>query len=100
MIFGANCEENSIVIVCYVKFVLKEITEIEKRELQIDGKNVKFTFSEFPNDLKMMAFLAGELSVSAKYFSSFANVNTDNCNEPNGTFGSQIICTWQPWSYS
>jgi hypothetical protein len=79
---------------------LKEITEIEKREFQIDGKNVKFTFSEFPNDLKMMAFLAGELPISAKYFSTFANVNTDNCDEPNGTFGSQLDCTWQPWSYS
>ena len=100
MIFGANCEENSIVIVRYVKFLLKEITEIEKREFQIDGKNVKFTFSEFPNDLKLMAFLAGELPISAKYFSTFANVNTDNCDEPNGTFGSQLDCTWQPWSYS
>ena len=38
-------------------------------------------FSEFPNDLKMMAFLAGELSVSTKYFSTFANVNTDNCDD-------------------
>ena len=38
--------------------------------------------------IKMMAFLAGELSVSAKYFSTFANVNIDNCDETNGTFGS------------
>ncbi len=86
MIFGANCKENSIVIIHYVKFLLKEIIII--------------LFSEFPNDLNMMAFLAGELSVSTKYFSTFANVNTDNCDEPNGTFGSQIGCTWQPWSYS
>ena len=68
MIFGANCEENSVVIVRYVKFLLHEITEIEKKVFNIHGTNVRFTFSEFPNDLKMMAFLAGELSVSAKYF--------------------------------
>ena len=60
MIFGANCEENSVVIVRYVKFLLHEITEIEKKVFNIHGKNVRFTFSEFPNDLKMMAFLAGE----------------------------------------
>ena len=31
MIFGANCEENSVVIVRYVKITLHEITEIEKK---------------------------------------------------------------------
>ncbi|CAB4033702.1 Hypothetical predicted protein [Paramuricea clavata] len=96
----ANCEENSIVIVRYVKFILHEITEIEKKVFNIHGTNVRFTFSEFPNDLKMMAFLAGELSVGAKYFSTFANVNIDNCDETNGTFGSEPGCTWQPWSYN
>ena len=100
MIFGANCEENSVVIVCYVKFLLHEITEIEKKVFNIHGTNVRFTFSEFPTDLKMMAFLAGELSVSAKYFSTFANVNIDNCDETNWTFGSEPGCTWQPWSYN
>ena len=83
-----------------MKFLLQEIIEIEKKVFDIDGKIVTFTFSEFPNDLKMMAFLAGELPVSAKYFSTFANVNTDNCDEPHGNFGSPTGCTRQPWSYS
>ena len=89
MIFGASCEENSFVVYRYVKFLLQEIIEIEKKVFDIDGKIVTFTFSEFPNDLKMMAFLAGELPVSAKYFSAFANVNTDNCDEPHGISAHQ-----------
>ena len=93
-------EKNSIVVYRYVKFLLQEIIEIEKKVFDIDGKIVTFTFSEFPNDLKMMAFLAGELPVSAKYFSTCANVNTDNCDEPHGNFGSSTGCTWRPWPYS
>ena len=77
-------------LLLYVKFLLHEITEIEKKVFNIHGTNVRFTFSEFPNDLKMMAFLAGELSV----------VNIVNCDETNGTFGSEPGCTWQPWSYN
>lgn len=100
MIFGANCEENSVVIQRYVKFLLHEITEIEKRVFNINGANVTFRFSEFPNDLKMIAFLAGELPVSATYFSTFGNVNINNCDEPKGQFGTGSSCTWRPWSYS
>ena len=100
MIFRDNCEENSIVVYRNVNFLLQEIIEIEKKVFDIDGKMVTFTFSEFPNDLKMMAFLAGELPVSAKCFSTFANVNTDNCVGPHGNFGSSTGCTLQPWSYS
>ena len=38
----------------------------------------------------MLALLAGELPNSAKYFSTFANVNKDNCKELNGTLGQVI----------
>ena len=48
---------------------------------------VKFVVSELHNDMKMLAFLGGELSNSAKYFSTFADVSTENANNINGTFG-------------
>ena len=48
----------------------------------------------------MLAFLAGELSVSATYFSTFGNVNTSNCDVISGTFGPGPTHTWQPWEYS
>lgn len=99
LIFGANCPESSVAVFRYVKFLLREISEIEKNTFNINDKNIKFKFSEFPNDLKMLAFLAGELPVSATYFSTFGNVNTNNCDYINGTFGSGLGHTWQPWSY-
>ena len=37
--------------------------------------NVEFKLEALPNDMKMLAFLAGELSNSAYYFSTFGNVN-------------------------
>lgn len=55
-----------------------EMNEVEKKTfpVNVDGKDitVSFSFEMFPNDMKYLAFLAGELSNSAKYFSSFANV--------------------------
>ena len=51
--------------------------------------NVKFQVSELPNDMKMVAFLCGELSNAANYFSSFANVSSDNANNLKGTFGRE-----------
>ena len=79
----------------YVKFLYSEMSEIENKTFQVNGTEVKFTFSEFLNDLKMLAFLAGELSVNATYFSTFANVNTGNCDVVSGTFGPGPTHTWQ-----
>ena len=50
--------------------------------------------------MKMVAFLAGELSNSAKFFSSFADVNFDNGDNINGTFGDQEQNDWKPWKYT
>ena len=100
LIFGANCSESSLVVQRYVKFHFSEMSEIENKTFQVNGTEVKFTFSEFPNDLKMLAFLAGELSVSATYFSTFANVNTGNCDVVSGAFGTGPTHTWQPWNYN
>ena len=45
--------------------------------------------------------IAAEIPVieSKEYFFSFANVNNDNKNTVNGTFGPQTDSTWQPWKY-
>ncbi len=48
----------------------------------------------------MLAFLAGELTNSAKYFSTFANVSTDTYQNFRGTFRSGSSDTWRPWKYS
>ena len=50
--------------------------------------------------MKKLAFLSGELSNSAKFFSSFANLSSDNANDVNASFGIEERNTWQPWQYS
>lgn len=56
-------------------------------------------FSELPNDMKMLCFLAGELSNSAKYFSTFANVSYDDMSKIDFTFGHSEDDKWRPWAY-
>ena len=47
----------------------------------------------------MLAFLAGELFLSAKYFSTFGNVSTADCSHVKGTFGAGPGNKWKPWAY-
>ena len=60
---------------------------------------VKFYFAELPNDMKMLAFLAGELSNSAKYFFSFATVSTDKGRNVERALGPScpcVLCIFHP----
>ena len=82
-----------------MKHLLQEMTTIEGKTYSINGKDINFKFAEFPNDLKMLAFLAGELSLSARYFSTFGNVSTADCSHVKGTFGAGPGNKWKPWAY-
>ena len=48
--------------------------------------------------MKMLRFLARELSNSATYFSTFADVSTATMNELDGTCSNGKE-TWKPWKY-
>lgn len=48
----------------------------------------------FLNDVKYLAFLAGELSNSPKYFSS------KMIGDVTSTFGVKTSNKWQPWGYA
>ncbi len=99
LIFGSNCSEESAVVKKYISMISKQIVEIEQTTFSINNKNIKFRFSELPNDMKMLAFLAGELPNSAKYFSTFANVSQLDISDVNKTFGSNPSNDWKPWDY-
>ena len=58
--------------------------------------NVEFKLCELPNDMKMLCFLAGELSNSAKYFTTFADVNTGNYRQYDKSYGKD----WKPFMYA
>jgi hypothetical protein len=50
--------------------------------------SVKFVISKLPNDMKMLAFLGGELTNSATFFSMFADVSKDNLVQETLTHGN------------
>jgi len=60
---------------------------------------LNFKLELVPSDMKWVATFSGELSNSATYPSSFANVKQDDVDNVNGTFGEDSTCTWKPWSY-
>ena len=100
LVFGANCESESCgVVQNYVKYACKQMKGLEGKVFDIDGFHVTFKFQELPNDMKMLATLAGELPNSARYFSSFATVSTDDYRDLEGQF---VIgnCKWKVWDYN
>ena len=44
----------------------------------------------------MLTMLAGELTISAEYFSTFANVSVADCINVKGTFGTESSNKWKP----
>ena len=72
---------------------------METNVLKVNDINVKFTFSELPNDMKMLCFLAGELSNSATYFSTFGTVSVADMANLNFSLGQAKNCQWKPWNY-
>ena len=84
---GENLERSSIIVKRYVQSVCKQMADLEGKVFEINGLHVNFRFEELPNDMKMLAMLGGELSNSATYFSTFANVSTNDCGDLRGTFG-------------
>lgn len=80
LIFGANVDENSIVVRRFMLKLLSDIRFLESQVFDIVNNNgqqfkVEFRLGELPNDMKMLCFLAGELSNASYYFCTFGNVN-------------------------
>ena len=103
LIFGGNVKESSIIIQRYVAKLVLDINYLESEtfEIKVNGKDfqVRFKLELLPNDMKMLAFLAGELNNAAFYFSTFANVNKDNCINVNILFNSGRKNDWMPFTY-
>ena len=100
LLFGANCKEDHKVVSLFIEKLVSEIEVVENRTYTVMGKNVRFSFELFPGDMKFIAYVNGELSNSAKYFSSFSNVNQDDCASLTGKFGESLDCKWKPWQYN
>ncbi|CAH3043010.1 unnamed protein product [Porites lobata] len=100
LLFGANCKEDHMVVSRFTVKLATDMEKIESKSYTVLGKNVTFSFDLLPGDMKLLAYINGELSNAAKYFSSFANVSKDDCNALNGKYGESHDCKWKPWQYA
>ena len=102
LLFGANCAENCLLVKHFLGKLMSDIKKIESSSYSIVAKgtsiDVKFMFAELPNDMKMLAFLAGELTNSATYFQHLQML-TESLTKI-GTFGCNSSDTWKPWKYA
>ena len=71
-----------------LKYLEDNIFEIKSDGVTI---NVEYKVAELSNDMKMLCFLAGELSNSAHYFSTFENVNKTNCSSIDKKIGGGSV---------
>ena len=103
LLFGANVSENSTVCRRFIAKFLHDVKYLESKVFVINvmGVDVKveFKLTELPNDMKMVAFLGGELSNAAYYFCTFANVNSSNFRNIKNTFGNSSSDDWHPFNY-
>ena len=103
LIFGANVKENSIIVKRYLKDLVHQLHYLESKVFDIESDDgvipVEFKVEGLPNDLKMLAFLAGELSNAASYFTTFANVNKNDSNDITKEFSINGKTYWKPFSY-
>ena len=101
LILGANCKEDHPAMIRYATQIRGEIALIESKIYQIQGYDIpiNFKFELVPSDMKWLATFSGELSNSATYPSSFANVKQDDFKNVNGSLGRESTCIWKPWSY-
>ena len=100
LLFGANYKEDHEVVVRFMEKLVADMVLIKKKVYTVMEKEVTFSFDLLPGDMKFLAFINGELSNSAKYFSSFANVCQDETSSLTGKFGETQNCKWRPWQYS
>ena len=98
LIFGANVKENSVIVQNYLQKLLSDIQFLEQNvfHVNVNGQEqcVEFKLGALPNDMKMLAFLCGELSNVAYYFSSFGDVNKNDVD-----IGKQFGKDWKPFPY-
>ena len=99
MVFGGDVDETSDSVKLFLEEAVKDFLYIESKVffVSVDGVDypVEFKMCEVPNDMKMLCFLGGELSNSAKYFTTFGDVNSDNHLDVKNKFGID----WKPFTY-
>ena len=104
LIFGANVNESSEIVTAFLTKLHKDLQFLINNVFNINGRKVEFRVGELPNDMKMLCYLSGELTNTATYFSSFANVSQSSSNDFKKTFmvngSANSNENWSPWNYA
>ena len=103
LLFGGNVDESSTYVSAFFKLLVKDISYLETKvfEIEVNGgsQKIEFKVCEWPNDMKMLCFLGGELSNNATYFSTFANITKKDSNDFTKTFGNSEEHSFRPFSF-
>ena len=104
LIFGSNVKENGQVARNYLKELFCELKTVERQIYEVESNGqifkVEFKVESIPNDMKMLAFMAGKLINSSFYFTTFANVNQNDLNDFRKTFSMEGDSDWKPFTYN
>lgn len=95
---ASNYDNYCIFVKKYVGSLLHQVVDLEGKTFKIENW-LTVTLEELPNDMKMLAMLSGEFTISAKYFSPFANVSNDDDTDLKVSFGLGSKNKWKPWWY-
>ena len=87
----------------YFKLLIKDLNYLESKVFEndtgIEKQKVEFIITELLNNMNMLSFLACELSNSASYFSTFANVARNEANDYKKSFGLGSEHFWKSFPY-
>ena len=99
LMIGANCKEDDPNFLRHCKAIYQQARDIEEKEFIIDGKEIKFKLSLVPADMKWVATACGELTNSATYPTTFANVRQGEMDAIEGSVGDFPHARWHEWTY-
>ena len=101
LIFGADVDETDAIVEKYLARIVKDFDFLEENVFIVKGGGrmcpVEFRLGGDSSDMKMLCYLAGQLSNSARFFTNFANVfkSGDAHLNPKFKFGDH----WKPFNY-
>ncbi len=99
LLLGGHCAEKSEHLLNLLTMFSKEMEIIEGNRFTVEGQQIQFRCEMVSCDQSFLATVSGELTNSATFPSSFANVKNDQFGVTDGTVGSSESDTWQPWNY-
>lgn len=92
-------DESSATVQKFLEKLFIDIHYLESKKFTVSDREVEFKLGELSFDMKMLCFIAGELSNAATYFSTFANVKQTESNDFKKYLKIDEKAEFKQWSY-